>query len=217
MEAVNLLPAYARPASRWSSLGKELSPARVIKLGGVVAAACVIAVAGLYFYERAVVNDRHAKLTDATARLTAVEATAAPLRAAQAASSARESVVRTVSDSRVAWEAVLRDFSLVLPDQVYLQSLQAQSPTAVVAAPTGVSTTTSTSSPGTVPTSFTISGVADSLVRVALVLDRLALLPWLSNVTLQSSTHGTGGGASAGDQFSITAGFSAPAPTGGAR
>jgi hypothetical protein len=42
-------------------------------------------------------------------------------------------------------------------------------------------------------------------VRVALVLDRLAALPWLSNVTLVSSTNGAS--LSAGDAFAINAGF----------
>jgi Tfp pilus assembly protein PilN len=196
MQAVNLLPAYARPAGAWASLGKELSPARVIRIGGIVAAACALAIAGLYFYERSVVNDRRAKLADAQARLTAVEATAAPLRAAEAASTARSTVIRTVSNSRVAWEGVLRDLSRVLPDQVHLQSLIAQSPTSAAAA-------------GAAPTSFTINGTTTSHVRVGLVLDRLALLPWLSGVTLGSSVHG-----GSGDSFSITAAF---APVGGAQ
>jgi Tfp pilus assembly protein PilN len=196
MQAVNLLPAYARPAGAWASFGKELSPARVIRIGGIVAAACALAIAGLYFYERSVVNDRRAKLADAQARLTAVEATAAPLRAAEAASTARSTVIRTVSNSRVAWEGVLRDLSRVLPDQVHLQSLIAQSPTAAAAA-------------GVAPTSFTISGTTTSHVRVGLVLDRLALLPWLSGITLGSSVHG-----GSGDTFSITAVF---APVAGAQ
>ena len=34
---------------------------------------------------------------------------------------------------------------------------------------------------------FTIQGNASSHDRVALVLDRLALLPWLSNLSLQST------------------------------
>lgn len=215
MQAVNLLPAYAQPAGRWGSLGKELAPARVLKLGGAVAAACAIAVGGLYFYERSIVNDRHATLTDATARLAAVGATAAPLRAAEAASSARATVVRTVAGSRVPWELALRDLSRVLPENVYLQSLQAQSPSALATAVTGASTTTA--AVGTAPTSFTVGGLASSHVRVALVLDRLALLPWLSNVTLQSSARGTGVGGSVGDQFTIAADFSAPTPSGGAR
>jgi Tfp pilus assembly protein PilN len=206
MQAVNLLPAYARPAGRWASLGKELSPARVARLGGIVAAACAIAIAAGYFYERSVVNDRRAQLADAQSRLTAVEATAAPLRAAQAAHASRLLAIRTVSNSRVAWETVLAGLSRVLPDQVYLQSLQAQSPTAATASPGATSSS-----------AFAINGVASSYVRVALVLDRLELLPWLSNVTLASSTGGSSAttGGSPGDQFSITAGFSAPAPLAG--
>lgn len=210
MQAVNLLPAYARPGSRWNSLGTELSPARVTKIGGIVAAACALGIAGLYFYERSIVNDRRATLTDAKARLTAVEATAAPLRSAQAASVARSSYVRTVAGSRIAWETVLFDLSQVLPDQVFLQSLQAQSPTASAATSAAAAAATPSS------TSFTITGTASSQLRVALVLDRLALLPWLSNVTLQSSTKG-GSAGSPGDQFAISGDFSAPTSEGGAR
>src|SRR5206468_11306210 len=44
MEAVNLLPAYARPGHRWASAGKDIAPRRVLTAGG--AAACV-AVLGL--------------------------------------------------------------------------------------------------------------------------------------------------------------------------
>jgi Tfp pilus assembly protein PilN len=223
MQAVNLLPAYARPAGRWATIGKELSPASVIRIGGITAAACAILIGGLYFYERATVNDRRSTLADTQARLAAVEATAAPLRIAEASSTARSTVVRTVAASRVSWESVLADLSRVLPDQVSLQNLTALSPTPAAAAVSALSSTTSadTSSTGSTsaapapapvavaPTSFTITGTTTSHVRVALILDRLALVPWLSDVTLTSSTH-----ASAGDTFGITAGFM---PTGGAQ
>jgi Tfp pilus assembly protein PilN len=198
MQAVNLLPAYARPAGRWATVGKELSPARVIRIGGIVAAACAVAIAGLYFYERSVVNDRRAKLADAQARLTAVEATAAPLRAAEAASTARATVIRTVAGSRVGWSLVVADFARVLPDQVLIQSMAAQSPRPAAGVVAGAAV-------GTAPTAFTISGTTTSHVRVGLVLDRLALLPWLTDVTLGSSAHGAGG-----DAFNITAGFAPP-------
>jgi Tfp pilus assembly protein PilN len=211
MQSVNLLPAYAQPAGRWATIGKELSPARVIRIGGIAAAVCAVAVGGLYFYERSIVNDRHATLTDAQARLAAVEATAAPLRAAEASSTARAAVIRSVAGSRISWEGVLGDLARVLPDQVYLQSLVAQSPTPASAAAVAAPATTDTTTPpvaAVAPTSFTISGNTMSHVRVALVLDRLALLPWLSDITLGSSTHGD-----TGDQFSITAAF---APAAGA-
>jgi Tfp pilus assembly protein PilN len=195
MQAVNLLPAYARPAGRWATFGRELSPARVVRIGGIVAAVFAIALGGIYFYERSVVNDRKATLADAQARLAAVEATAAPLRAAESASTARATVIRSVAGTRVSWDGVLGDFSRVLPDQVYLQTLAAQSPTPAAAA--------------TSVASFTITGTTTSHVRVAFVLDRLALLPWLSSVTLLSSTH-----SATGDAFSVSATF---APIGGAK
>jgi hypothetical protein len=61
-----------------------------------------------------------------------------------------------------------------------------------------------------------VGGFASSHDRVALLLDRLAMLPWLSDVTLQSSTRGGSGadGSSAVDEFTISANFTA---AGGAR
>jgi Tfp pilus assembly protein PilN len=217
MQAVNLLPAYARPAGRWASLGKELSPARVVRIGGLVAVVAAIAVGAAWYYERTVVSDRHATLQDTKARLAAKEAIAAPLHAAEADSSARETIVRSVVSSRVQWEKVLHDLAAVLPDQVYLQSLQVQQATvASVAAPdtsstSATSTATATPAPVTASSQLTVTGAANSHVRVALILDRLALLPWLSDITLQSSTHG---GSGAGDNFSITAGFTGAEATG---
>ena len=108
----------------------------------------------------------------------------------------------------------------MLPKQVYLQSLSAQSPTplapgAAVAAPT--TPPAGTPAPATTGASgFSVTGVASSNVRVAIVLDRLASLPWLTNVTLVSSTNGGSSGTtlSRGDTFTVTAGFN---PNGGAK
>ena len=211
MEAVNLLPAYARPGHPWAAIGRDLSARRVVKAG--IVAACVVAV-GLgagYYLERSVVNNRQATLADVQAQVAVVDAKAAPLRAAQAAAAARMAAAGSASEKRVAWEALLADVSRVLPKQVYLQSLSAQSPTplapgAVAAAPT--------TPPGTTPATasasgFSATGVASSHVKVAVVLDRLASLPWLTNVTLVSSANGstTGTTLSRGDTFTVTAGF----------
>ena len=69
----------------------------------------------------------------------------------------------------------------MLPRGVFLQGLQASAPTPTVAA-------TATTAPAG-GTGFTVNGSADSQIRVAWVLDRLSLLPWLSDVTLQSSVR----------------------------
>jgi Tfp pilus assembly protein PilN len=226
MEAVNLLPAYARPGHPWAAVGKDLSTRRVLTAGGVAACVAVLGLGAGWVHERSVVNDRRATLADVQTQVAAADAKAAPLRAAQAAAAARMAAAGTVSSSRIAWETLLADLSRVLPSEVYLQSLQAQSP-----APFG-SATASTTAPvagapaapaAPAPTAFTATGVASSQVRVALVLDRLATLPWLSNVTLQSLTNGgsagtgTGTGATtiaAGDTFTINATFD---PNGGAK
>ena len=115
MEAVNLLPAYARPGHPWAAVGKDLSARRVLKAGTV--AACVVAV-GLgagYYLERSVVNNRQATLTDVQAQVAVVDAKAAPLRSAQAAAAARMAAAGSASEKRVAWEALLSDVSRVLP------------------------------------------------------------------------------------------------------
>jgi Tfp pilus assembly protein PilN len=217
MEAVNLLPAYARPGHPWAAVGKDLSARRVLKAGSVVACVAVLGLGLGYVYERSVVNDRRATLADVQAEVAVVEAKAAPFRSAQAAAAARMAAAGTVSSRRVAWEALLADVSSVLPKQVYLQSLSVQSPTPLAAgAATPAPTTPAPGTPAPATTGasgFSATGVASSHVKVALVLDRLTSLPWLSNVTLVSTVNG-GTTLSRGDTFTVTAGFN---PIGGAK
>jgi len=216
MEAVNLLPAYARPGHPWAAVGKDLSARRVLKAGTLAACLVAVGIGAGYYLERSAVNDKQATLADVRAQVAVVDAKAAPLRAAQAAAGARMAAAGSVSEKRVAWEALLADVSRVLPKQVYLQSLSAQSPTLLAS---GASTPAPTTAPGTpVPAAsgFTATGVASSHVTVAVILDRLASLPWLTNVTLVSSASGstTGTTLSRGDAFTVTAGFN---PIGGAK
>jgi Tfp pilus assembly protein PilN len=216
MEAVNLLPAYARPAQGLASLGKDFSTRRVLKIGGAVAGAVAIAFGGAFLYERSVVNDRRDALADTQAQLAVAQAKAEPLRAAQSQAVAKLGTVRRISTTRVSWELVLRDLARVLPSNVALQTLQVQSPAPIAPIASAASSGTAPVGAG-VSTGFTVSGVASSHDRVALLLDRLAMLPWLSNVTLQSSTRGGDGGAggsSSVDQFTVSANFTT---TGGAR
>jgi len=210
MEAVNLLPLHARPGRRWATVGRDAQPRRVLKTG--VAIACIVAVGlGLaYVHERSVLNDRRATLADVQTQVTAADAKAAPIRAAQAGVAARMPAATTITASRIVWEGLLADLSGVLPRRVRLQTLSMQSPTPIatgVTAPAAAPATppSSTPAPAAGGAPFTVSGVATSHVRVALVLDRLAALPWLSNVTLVSSTNGAS--LSAGDTFAINAGF----------
>jgi Tfp pilus assembly protein PilN len=95
--------------------------------------------------------------------------------------SARLSALTTAMTSRVSWDRVFREFSLVLPNDVWLTSLTAKSP---------ISPATNASSTGgsTTPSMFTIQGRTYSHDGVARLLSRLQIVPDLTNVQLISST-----------------------------
>jgi Tfp pilus assembly protein PilN len=202
MRAVNLLPEDQRPGSRWKTVGRRASARRVLGGAGVAAGVLALAFAALTLQQRNVVDERRTELKDVESRLVAAQAQAVAVQQAQAESEARFSALQTLVSQRVVWEDVLRDLAKVLPRSgVFLQGLQASSPT-LTAAPTEGAPAAGT--PGAFPTGFTITGSADSQVRVAQVLERLALLPWLSDVTLQSSVR-TGGASGIPVQFVIGA------------
>ena len=121
------------------------------------------------------------------------------------------SAVSTNLSQRIAWDRILREVSLVMPDDVTLTALTMTAPTAAAATP---------ALPGAPPAAqgFTITGDAFSYDSVARLLSRLALVPDLSDVTLASSGSGGGdsGSASSGATsvtFSISANVKgAPAP-----
>jgi Tfp pilus assembly protein PilN len=201
MQAVNLLPLENRPAGRWTALGTGLAPERVIPIGAAVTAVIALALAGFYVRERSVVHSKQNTLAQQQARLVAVNAQAQVVRDAQAQSGAMTTVVDSIVAGRMIWDSTLGDLARVLPDGVSLTALQAAAPVAdVPVAPTTTDTTaTTTTTTTTTPvapvapvaptTNFTITGNAPSHVRVALILDRLALLPWLSNIALQTTNR----------------------------
>jgi Tfp pilus assembly protein PilN len=83
--------------------------------------------------------------------------------------------------NRVAWDRIFREFSLVLPDDVWLTTLTAHSPVSATAV-------TGTASGGGLPTQLAITGRTYSHDGVARLLSRLQVIPDLQNVTLVSST-----------------------------
>jgi Tfp pilus assembly protein PilN len=210
MEAVNLLPLHARPGRRWAAVGRDASPRRVLTGGAAVACVVVVGVGLAYVHQRSVMNDQRATLAAVQTEVATADAEAAPLRAAQAGVAARMPAATAIASRRIAWESLLADLSRVMPRRVRLQTLSLQSPTPLAPGATAPATApatppSSTPAPSAGAAPFTVTGVATSHVRVALVLDRLASLPWLSNVTLVSSTNGAS--LSAGDTFSVNAGF----------
>jgi Tfp pilus assembly protein PilN len=205
MRAVNLLPRDAQSGGK--SIRNE-DPAVVV--GSVLGVVVIIVMSVGFLVAHSKVSAEQKKLSAAQIQLGALSLhkqptvkakTAKPTRPiipVPAVTSDEQPLLAEISDAmstRIAWDRILREFSLVMPDDVTISSLTMTAPTAM-ASTQGLS----------------ISGLAYSHDSVARLLSRLMLIPDLSDVTLANST----GAATTGVQFSINAtvkGAPAPAPT----
>ncbi len=167
MRAVNLLP---RDAKRANAAGQNV-PALVAACAGVLVVALL---AGMFLLGNSKVA-RARRGYDAAK----TELAATPLPS-------------TALSQRIAWDRILREFSLVLPTDVWLSSL-----------------TLTTPPPGPVSgTGIVLIGTTYSYDSVARLLSRLALVPDLGGVTLASTTR-----SGRLIQFTVNAGVKgAPAP-----
>ena len=190
MRAVNLLPRDHHQ--------KAVSLPSTPVLVGICAGVLVAAGLGTDFMiQSAKVAKEQRKLDALQAKVAALpEAPAGPsVGATQLAGehSARVGALSAAMANRVAWDRIFREFSLVLPDDVWLTSLTAQSPA-----------TAATGTGGTTPTQFSITGRTYSHDGVARLLSRLQVIPDLQDVTLVSSTRDEVAGQAV-VQFSIVA------------
>jgi Tfp pilus assembly protein PilN len=201
MQALNLLPADLRPEQR-PFLSTQIAPTRARQGAAAAVAVAVLATGGLYVHARSSVHGKQSDLSAVQAQLATVQAKVDAIRAVQSRMSGRLVVLRTITGGRMNWDSTLADLARVLPGQVFLTSLQAS----------GAGSASAVSDPTAPGASFTVSGIAPSSVRIALVLDRLALLPWLSDIALQSVARQADGT----NVFTISAGVvGTAAPTGG--
>jgi hypothetical protein len=190
MRAVNLLPRDA--ARDRKSLSQQNAP---VLLGAGLGVVVTGALALGFLHETSAVTAAHKQLEAARKQLAAtprpVQATVKPdpNAALVGQESARVTAVTTALGARFAWDRVLREFSLVLPDDITLSSLSLSAPDPNAPAAAGA---------GTTPQDFVIVGTTYSHDSVARLLARLALIPELSDVTLQGDSASSGGPAAAG-------------------
>ncbi len=189
--SVNLLPSEERSQAR----GRRPS---LVKLAVPVAVAVPVVALGFMFVSA------HGQVSSSQAELDALNSEIAALPRPQGAvidaavkgsQATRAQVVASLLGGRVAWDAVLRDVSRVLPENVWLNSFQAQvAPTST----TGGIPVAATAIPGVAaaPTGVQIDGYTYGQTDVARLLARLATLPSLSNVTLTASKVETKGAKS---------------------
>jgi Tfp pilus assembly protein PilN len=197
MRAVNLLP------KDHSQKGGGLPSAPV--LAGVCMGVLVAALLGADFMmQSGKVASEQQTLDEVQAKVDALPAAPEGPSAAQTQlageHSARVTALSTAMSNRVAWDRIFREFSLVLPGDVWLTSLTAKSPVS----PAGAVTGAVPPAPGAAPTEFSINGRTYSHDGVARLLSRLSVVPDLQNVTLLSSTMSKVGTQTVVD-FSIVA------------
>ncbi len=199
MKAVNLLPADHKPA-RQVNIGSGLSK-HAVAIGGTVGAIAVAAVLGLSY--QSATNAAKSNQDQLDALNARIAALSQPLNAADQSVRARIEQVTAADATRMSWDGFMKKLARVLPEDVWLVSMQAQETPPVVVTPgTTATPAPTTPTPVAVPTGFTISGVTYSQASVARLMRRLSMLPWLSDVSLSNSTVTTVGAHSV-FQFTI--------------
>jgi Tfp pilus assembly protein PilN len=210
MRAFNLLPArVVRTRTR------RVQPAHVALVAAT--AALLALLAGAFLFERARLADtreEYRELPEEAARETPrQQPPRRPTDPLAESRSARTGALAAALGSRVAWDRLLRDLSLVLPDNVWFQSVTAAGPTGEAPASDpeaageggdqapAAEAPASESSPSAAPTSeavepnsVAIRGYTYEHDHVARLLARLSVLPQLSSVRLLSSTRTRLGG-----------------------
>lgn len=196
MRAVNLLPRESRSDR---SVTAQNLPAVV---GGGMGFLIVAVLAAGYLSGSSKVASAQRDLDAANAQLAqtpvpAATPPAAPVNptppAVAAEQAPRLQAVSAALSQRIAWDRILREFSLVLPSDVWISSLSMSTPTAAGA------------------NGFTIAGSTYSYDSVARMLTRMSLIPDLNGVTLQS-TSGDGSVVQFGLSASIKGAAPPPAP-----
>jgi Tfp pilus assembly protein PilN len=185
MKAVNLLPSDYKQV-RQASFGTTLAK-HPVALGGTAAAVAVAALLGLTYQSAShTVKANQNQLDVLHARIAAM---AQPVSSVNQSVRARIEQVTTADATRMSWDGFMTKLARVLPEDVWLSSMSVQATAPTTATPTTTAPATSTAA----PTGFTITGYTYSQKSVARLMRRLSLLPWLSDVTLQTSAMTTVG------------------------
>jgi Tfp pilus assembly protein PilN len=183
MRAVNLLPEDGRER------GPELLTQTSVLAGGAGLLAAVTLFVGFSYVQA------HGKTSDRSDTLSALRK--------HTGDQARVAAFTAASSARMTWDELFDDISRVLPAGSWLTSMNMQggAPVTAIAGAAAV--------PTSAPTAFTVSGVAFSNDVVAQVMQRLALVPLLGDVTLQTSSK-TPIGASNAYSFTMSASILPP-------
>ena len=172
MRAVNLLPR--------DEVKRSFEAKRGVVFGAAGGAALVtVLLVTMTMSASGAIGEKQAELDAIRAEIAAIPAPVAHAAgnddALVAAKGARVGALSSALTSRVPWDRVLRQVSLILPEDVWLTNLTASAPVA------------SATAPAETASGFTLTGSTYSQNGVARFLSRLSVIPDLKNVRLQSS------------------------------
>ncbi len=183
MRAVNLLPK----TDQYKTTRKQNVPV-------LISTALIVLVTGLigvtYLSSKGTAESKSSELEGAKAELALLPSVAdinakdAPRRTLKTEHDARVTALSSALTRRVSWDRILREISLVLPNDVWLRNMSATSPTPASG------TSPAVTPPGLPPTLMTIEGSTYSHDAVARLITRLSVIPDLKNVWLTKSELG---------------------------
>lgn len=203
MRAVNLLPTDRTAAKR--SAGLDPNRRNLLIASGVVGALVITGLSVMVWSSSSSVSDKNKQLSALQSQIASTPTDTS----LQSSLGTRKATVESLVANRLSWDQFLGALSKVMPEDVWLQNLQSTVPgaaatiaseqaaaaAAVAAAKAATTTTTSstTTTPApvaapTVPSTFLVTGFTYSQPSVARMMRRLSIVPWLSNVSLVSSS-----------------------------
>ena len=192
MKRINLVPPEQRVRA---------SRERGLLWAILILVAVVIALGLVYVWQSSQVNSKQSELDDLNAQVAAEQQKVAelqPYAELQAMRTDMTSAAKGIYDTRVSWATILQEISLVIPENVRLQTLTGVVPVTMLPG-TAVAV-----APGTVPSTpdITFAGTTFTHKDVAEFMTRLGLIPQIMNIQLTSST-----GAAASTETESTVAF----------
>jgi Tfp pilus assembly protein PilN len=191
MKRIDLLPPEQRV---------KASRERGLLWAILILVAIVVALGMVYMWQKNQVGDQQAELDRLTAETAVVQQKAlalAPYAVIQTTRTAMTQTAQGIYYSRVPWSTILQQISLVIPDNVRLQSLTGTVPATMLPG-TAVPATPGVAAAATADITF--AGTTYTHKDVAEFMTRLGLIPQLSNIQLASSA----GAAATGTEGATT-------------
>jgi hypothetical protein len=193
MRAFDLMPRDERDGE-----GRRLNTAQLVL--AVVGLVMLAALASVFLITNAKVADKEQDVNESRSRLAALEQPQekpVPVGSDQTLIQERDnrtSALGIALGRRVAWDRLMRDISLVLPSDVWLDGMTATSATPTDATQAGVPPPPP--DPTAIPSlsTFQLTGFARRQASIAALLSRMAVLPEISSAQLVSATSTEVGG-----------------------